>query len=152
MLLIDLQNAYNSILRQKMMQFLYKRCKNQPDNFLVSLIEKLHLRQQTLIGKYSFDTGRGVAQGSVLSSFLFNVYLHETLGESSLIWQLIARGDLLAYADDLIIQVSSLGELQLILKEFEKLKDESKLILNLNKCEILAPSGATNIGELVGGI
>jgi len=58
------------------------------------------------------DSRCGVAQGSVLSPTLFNLVLHDALRSSSVLSQIIARGDISAYADDMRIHSSSLEELR----------------------------------------
>ena len=104
-----------------MIDFLYHRCKSPQEQYKVSLIAKLYLKQRTYVREHVFDTDYRVAQGSVLSAFLFKVYLHEVCKAYPVLTQLILRADLKAYADDIIIQGGSLGEIRSILKEFHKL-------------------------------
>jgi hypothetical protein len=44
----------------------------------------------------------GILQGSVLSSVLFNVYLKEAIKSSNNFEEKRSRGDLLAFADDML--------------------------------------------------
>ena len=84
-LLIDLQQAYNSIDRRKLEECLKRRCKNEEDIIIVKLLLSLHMNSQVKIGCYTIDSGKGVAQGSVLSPVLFNVLLEEALKSSEII-------------------------------------------------------------------
>ena len=69
----------------------------------MSLIEKLHKDSIIEVGSSSVIAEMGLPQGSVLSPVLFNVYLEEALGSSGLLRKVRSRGDLLAFADDMLI-------------------------------------------------
>ena len=45
----------------------------------------------------------GIAQGSVLAPYLFNVYLEEALDSCDVFRELTMRKDLLPYADDIAV-------------------------------------------------
>ena len=89
--------------REIILKILKKRCKNQTEGYPVSMIEKLHKDSIIEVGSSSVIAEMGLPQGSVLSPVLFNVYLEEALGSSELLKKVRSRGDLLAFADDMLI-------------------------------------------------
>ena len=59
----------------------------------------------------------GLPQGSILSPVLFNVYLEEAINSSRKLEEVRKRGDLLAFADDMLVMPKSQGEVEMILNE-----------------------------------
>ena len=53
------------------------------------------------------NAGMGLPQGSILSPVLFNVYLEEALKSSKKLEEVRKRGDLLAFADDMLVMSSN---------------------------------------------
>jgi len=79
----------------------------------------------------------GLPQGSILSPVLFNVYLEEAIKSSQKLENMRARGDLLAFADDMLVMTNSKGELSFVINELDKLQQNWNLRLNKKKSEIL---------------
>ena len=90
-------------------------------------------------------TTQGVAQGSVLSPLLFNVFLDHALRISPVLNALIKRGELIAYADDIAVCAFSMQEIDDIISEFDKLESEWGLKLNKNKCEVILKNRTTTV-------
>ena len=71
---------------------------------------QMYARSKILIGGHSFEADLGVVQGGVLSPMLFNIYLEEALTHTTKLREMIKRGDLLAFADDMLILANSKRE------------------------------------------
>ncbi len=63
----------------------------------------------------------GLPKRSVLSPVLFNVYLEEAIRSSNKLEEVRRRGDLLAFADDILVKTNSKPELEHIINEFATL-------------------------------
>ena len=106
-LLVNLQKAYDSVDRLILWRLLKQRCKSQQEKVLVDLIMKLHNDSTIQVGSHSINAEMGLPQGSVLSPVLFNVYLEEALKSSQKLEDVRKRGDLLAFADDMLIMTNN---------------------------------------------
>ncbi len=111
-LLIDLQKAYDSVDRVTLWKLLKQRCKSQQEKSLVGLIIKLHNDSTIQVGTHSMNAEMGLPQGSILSPVLFNVYLEEALKSSTKLEDMRRRGDLLAFADDMLVMSNSQPEIE----------------------------------------
>ena len=80
---------------------------------------------------------KGVAQGSVLSPQLFNVYLDHVIRNNTKLDKVRRISDILAYADDLSIFAGSKSEAVLIIKEDCDQFQAYGLMINVTKSEIL---------------
>ena len=93
-------------------KLLKKRCKNQQEKSLVELIIKLHNDSTIQVGTHTMLAEMGLRQGSILSPVLFNVYLEEALKSSRKLEDMRRRGDLLAFADDMLVMSNSQPEIE----------------------------------------
>jgi len=98
---------------------------------------KLHSDSTIQVGTHSINAEMGLPQGSVLSPVLFNVYLEEALKSSLKLEEVRKRGDLLAFADDMLVMTNNQSELTMIIDELGKLQQQWNLRLNKKKSEIL---------------
>ena len=87
----------------------------------------------------------GLPQGSILSPVLFNVYLEEALKSSRKLEEVRRRGDLLAFADDMLVMSNCQTEIGMIVSELARLETKWNLRLNKKKSEILTREELTEI-------
>jgi hypothetical protein len=74
-------------------------------------------------------------QGSVLSSKQFNIYLDHALKEDPVLKEAVSRGDLKAFADDIL--ASNNGALSSIILALNNMKESHGLCLNKEKTVIM---------------
>ena len=90
----------------------------------------------------------GLSQGSILSPVLFNVYLEEALKSSRKLEDMRRRGDLLAFADDMLVMSNSQPEIEQVIEELATLNTDWNLRLNKKKSEILTKEELPEIGGI----
>ena len=73
---------------------------------------KLHNDSVIQVGTHSMNAEMVLPQGSILSPVLFNVYLEEALRSSKKLEDMRRRGDLLAFADDMLVMSNSQPEIE----------------------------------------
>ena len=76
---------------------------------------------------------------------LFNVYLEEALSTSAKLSEMRKRGDLLAFADDMLILTNSKVELGEAIRELENLNGGWHLTLNKTKSQVLTKEKDTEV-------
>jgi hypothetical protein len=74
-LFIDFSNAYNSIPHELLFKKL--RDKKVLEEEEITFIEQLYARYKTKIGSKTLKSNKGVAQGSVISPALFNIFIED---------------------------------------------------------------------------
>ena len=98
---------------------------------------KLHSDSTIQVGTHSINAKMGLPQGFILSPVLFNFYLEEALKTSRKLEEVRKRGDLLAFADDMLVMSNNQHEIEMVISELAKLQDNWNLRLNKKKSEIL---------------
>ena len=153
-LFIDFSNAYNTILHSK----LYERLERVLSAEEIGLIKALYSRTRIKLGDETFAPNIGVAQGSMISPGLFNIYCEELyyLLENDVG---IHLEDLLGYADDMLIICSSLTQLRRVVETIREWSSDNNLKLNESKSGIIEflprlgrQSSVLKVGSLFAGI
>ena len=135
--MIDLQKAYDSLDREILWKLLDKSCKDDSKRTIVKLLVKIHRESTIQVGEHQINAEMGLPQGSALSPVLFNVYLEEAIRSSAKLDGVRSRGDLLAFADDMLVMSNSQAEIEQIINELTALQVKWNLKLNKKKSEIV---------------
>ena len=81
----------------------------------------------------------------MLSPMLFNVYLEEALGTTQKLREMVSRGDLLAFADDMLIMTNSRAEMTQAIQELDALSGAWNLRLSKSKSQVLTEDTSSDI-------
>ena len=131
-LFIDFSSAYNTIYHT----LLFNRLNGVINKDNIDLIKAIYSRTTIKLGNASFKPNIGVAQGSVISPALFNIYI-EDLYKTLEIKADIAFQDLMGYADDLLIMCTSLHQLRKVIQVIRNWSVTNNLLLNEKKSGIM---------------
>ena len=100
------------------------------------MIKALYSRNRTKLGDETFTPNVGVTQGSVISPALFNIYCKDLYEEIRHLGG-INEDDVMGYADDLLVLVTSLSQLRSIINIIRSWCDYISLKLNAQKSGVL---------------
>ena len=131
-LFLDFSSAYNTVLHSR----LYEKLQKVLSLSEIQMIKAVYSRSRIRLGEYSFTPNIGVAQGSVISPALFNIYC-EDLYEDVRDQATVSEEDMLGYADDLLILVTNLNQLRLVIQIIRTWCEENNLKINSKKSGIV---------------
>jgi hypothetical protein len=97
----------------------------------------MYSRNVIRLGKYSFRPNVGVAQGSVISPYLFDIFIEDLFKEIVLNKKLVPMQNVLAYADDVLVVCSGLGKLKDIIQTVEQWSNVNGMLLNRKKSAVV---------------
>ena len=137
-LFIDFSNAYNSVPHTLLFRKL--RTKGIFTEEEIQFLEALYSRYTIKLGKEYIRSNKGVAQGSIISPALFNIFV-EDLAETLQKETGIPLDDLLFYADDLLTLSSNQNQLKKCIQIIEEWSNANGMSLNKKKSAIVTFSG-----------
>ena len=133
-LFIDFSNAYNSIPHSLLFKKL--REKKVLESNEIEFLEQMYARYRLRIGKARIRSNKGVAQGSVISPALFNIFI-EDLSEELKEKTGISFEDLLYYADDLLALCTSIDQVKKVIRVISDWSLRNGMQLNKKKSGIV---------------
>ena len=96
----------------------------------IDYLEALYAQYRIQIGDRKIKYNRGVAQGSILSPALFDIYIEDLAEEISLKTGLSFE-DILFYADDRLISCQSPAQIKKCIEIIEKWSELNGMELNI---------------------
>ena len=114
----------------------HKRLQKVLNEDEIQFQKAIYSRLKIKLRSKSFKPNIGVAQGSVISPAMFNIYSEDLLYKIEE-EAFISAEDLLASADDLLVLCSSPHQLRKVIKIIQKWSNENNLGLNAKKSGIV---------------
>ena len=149
---VDYAKAFDCVYHNKLWKILKEI--GIPDH-LTCILRNLYAGQEATVRTEhgttdSFQIGKGVCQGWILSPFLFNLYSeyimrNARLGEAQAGIKIARRNiNNLRYADDTTLMAESNKELKSLLTKIKEESEHVVLKLNIQKTKIMASSPITS--------
>jgi len=129
-LFIDFKSAYNYTRHDLLFERLEKILDKDEINFQKAIYDRLIIQSE----KAMFKPNLGVAQGSVISPSLFDIYTEPLLTELNTV---VPLEDILAYADDILILCEDIPTLNKCIDIIERWSTENNLKINKKKSAIM---------------
>jgi hypothetical protein len=143
-LFIDFANAYNTVPHQRLFEKLREKgCMEERE---IDYLEALYSRYRIRIGNRIIKYNKGLAQGSILSPALFNIFIEDLA--TSLANEIgLSIQEVLFYADDILVLCQTPQQVRRCIWIIEKWSEENGMKLNKKKSGIVvfAPRKDRNI-------
>ena len=133
-LFIDFSNAYNSVPHTLLFEKLRKYKVLEDDE--IDFLEQLYCRYHIKIGDHLFRPNKGVAQGSVISPALFDIFISD-LAQELKDKAGVNLEDIMMYADDVLTLCTSLEQLRICIVIIEEWAKRNGMDLNKQKSGII---------------
>jgi hypothetical protein len=133
-LFIDFANAYNTVPHELLFKKLReKKCLDEEE---IDYLEALYNHYRIRIGSRIITYNKGVAQGSILSPALFNIFVEDLVEKLSKELNLHVE-DILLYADDILLLCDSPEQVRKCIQIVERWSKENGMELNKKKSGIV---------------
>jgi hypothetical protein len=133
-LFVDFSNAFNTIPHTLLFQKLRKKgCLAEEE---IQYLEALYSRYRIRVGNKFIEYNKGVAQGSILSPSLFNIFIEDLVDEISATL-MIQIEDILLYADDILVLCNTVDQLYRCITVIENWAKRNGMKLNKQKSGIV---------------
>ena len=129
-LFVDFKSAYNHTRHDLLFQRLQNVLNHQEIAFQRSIYDKLIIQSDVSHCRPNL----GVAQGSVISPFLFDIYTEPLFWELN---KVISLQDIFGYADDILVLCEDIGTLNSCIKIIEDWSKANNLKINKGKSAVL---------------
>jgi hypothetical protein len=134
---VDYSKAYNSVPHIKLFRKLEEKKVLETEE--LKYLKQIYARLRIRSGKTILQYNRGVAQGSILSPALFNIYIEDLIQD---IYRTgIENADILFYADDLAVILDTRDDIENVLKTIMEWSERNGMSLNKKKSAILPVIG-----------
>jgi len=127
---VDFKSAYNHVRHDLLFQRLQNILTEEEINFQKAIYDRLIIQYENS----SFRPNLGVAQGSIISPALFDIYTEPMLWKLK---ELIPIDDIFAYADDILILCNDLETLEKCIRIIENWSEENNMKINKSKSAIM---------------
>ena len=128
-MLVDFSKAYDRVDRNLLyLKMALAGIKRETIDF----VKSIHANTKIVIGTEEKEVNTGIPQGSVISPFLFNIFIDDLLRELEKINQ-----DFWTYADDIAFGFRNAREFHVKMKIIEEWSIRNGMKINVNKCELM---------------
>lgn len=147
---LDLKSAFDKVSHYQLIEILKNRqCPNENIHIIKSLMMN-NCRSTVSVNKSDqslpFPRNQGVFQGSILSPFLFNLYIDSLATQLE---EIVPEIVVLLFADDIVLKGHHVDNLQLALDICFQWSISSSMVWNLSKCGVMGISHSLYLGNQI---